>query len=367
MNESMSDLLRMGGPQNPMTPLGPLTRELAFEAAKRALMPGPELPDGHTLHSGTIWRLSEQAPKHAGDKAVLVIGAFDGVHLGHQELIAQAKADARQLGCPLVVVTFSPDPDEAIPNVVPAKRLLVQEDRLRHLAACEPDAILALTFNDELRMCKPDVFVKDFLFDHMQPVSIHVGEDFRFGVKNSGNTETLAELGRELGFEVHPVHLLEHDDQAITATWIRTLLSHGNLSQAWKLLGRPHFVRGCVEHGRGEGSGMGFPTANVACLERLCMPHEGVYAGFVHIDNRLWPAAINVGAPRSFSGPRDAFLEANLIGFSGDIYESALEVVFIEWLRAAKSFSSLEELERTVLANIAWTERYLGSEGMVIT
>ena len=134
-----------------------------------------------------------------------------------------------------------------------------------------------------------------------------------------------------------------------------------------RLLGRCHFVRGWVDHGRGEGTSFGFPTANVRCDARTCMPAEGVYACVVSDGSRAWPAAANVGAPPTFDTRHDAyFLEANLLGFEGDLYGSELAVTFVAWLRASRPFSSLEELERTVLSNIDWVRRNVGETGVEV-
>ena len=315
---------------------------------------------------GQLWQRPDGRSVASGCEAVLAIGAFDGVHLGHREIFRAARQDADERGVPLVAITFSPDPDEAIPGVVPAKRLLLTPDRLRHLAAAGADAILALRFDDELRQTTPDDFVSRVLMEDLAIRAIHVGEDFRFGVRNSGSVADLERLGSQLGFSVCPATLVESGGERVSATRIRGLIAQGRTSLARELLGYPHFVRGRVEHGRGEGRSMGFPTANVSCSKRLCMPGEGVYAGYVVVGDKAWPAAINMGAPPSFSEAREAFLEANLIGFEGDLYERELAVVFVEWLRAARSFDSLEELESTVLSNIDWVRENLGSEGQVL-
>jgi riboflavin kinase/FMN adenylyltransferase len=160
--------------------------------------------------------------------------------------------------------------------------------------------------------------------------------------------------------------LVGEDGSTISATRIRGLLRSGELGEANKLLGRCHVLRGAVEHGRGEGTGMGFPTANVSFAIEDCMPKEGVYAGYVVVDGTAWASAINVGAPPTFSDARPAFLEANLLGFSGDLYGREVSVVFARWLRASRPFPSTEELERAVLSNVDWVRTQVGQHGVEV-
>ena len=151
-------------------------------------------------------------------------------------------------------------------------------------------------------------------------------------------------------------------DAPVSSSRIRSLLAQGDVSGIVSLLGRHHYVRGTVAHGRGEGTGFGFPTANVCSDARSCMPREGVYACIVTDGVRAWPSAANVGAPPTFTSHRDAFLEANLIGFEGDLYGRELVVIFVEWLRGSRTFSSLDELERVVLGNIDWVRQNVGDQ-----
>ena len=175
------------------------------------------------------------------------------------------------------------------------------------------------------------------------------------------------------GFDVTGVELLEQGGAPVTATRIRGLVHAGRVEEAAGLLGRPHMVVGRVEHGRGEGASFGFPTANIVCDLFACVPEQGVYAGFVTVADEdgvrcAYPAAINVGLPPSFEGeaPEGTLLEANLIGFDGDLYGSKACVSFVRWLRDSRPFATLEELERTVLGNIDWTGRALGGRGIRI-
>ena len=291
---------------------------------------------------------------------VLSIGAFDGVHLGHRELLAACVREARERGARSAVLTFDPDPSELLAGEYAQKRLLSIEDRVAFCKALGIDDVLVVPFTREFAAYSPQEFVAFVLASFGSVVSVHVGENFHFGSHGSGDIETLRALGEEASVATvaHPLLLVE--DAPVSSTRVRSILAEGKVRDAARLLGRHHFVRGTVAHGRGEGTSFGFPTANVCCDARSCMPGEGVYACVVTDGRHAWPAAANVGAPPTFAAHRDAFLEANLIGFEGDLYGSELSVVFVEWLRASRPFSSLEELERVVLGNIDWVRRNVG-------
>ena len=294
-------------------------------------------------------------------EAVLAIGAFDGFHLGHRALVSSALEEAQRRGVPCLVVMFNPDPDELFMGDSAPRRLLVCEDRARMIFAAGVDGVILLGFDEGLASMEPADFVRQVLCRIAHPVSVHVGENFRFGHLGSGNCDTLRACGSAAGFEVTTHALVKRGDETVSSTRIRALLSQEDgLAEANGLLGRCHFLRGVVEHGRGEGTTFGFPTANVRFPGLSCMPAQGVYGGYVAMGSSAWPAAINVGAPPTFSGPDELFCEANLIGFSGDAYGREVCVTFAQWLRPSRPFSSLEELEQVVLGNIDWVRNHLG-------
>ena len=296
-------------------------------------------------------------------RSVCAIGAFDGVHAGHRALLARAREEARARGDELVVVTFSPDPSRVLTPDEPQPQLLSDEGRLRALEGFPGvDRLLVIDFTPELAALPYDRFVREVLGARLALDCVVVGADFRLGAGGEGTVAALTELGRGAGFDVIGMELLDAGGAPVTATRIRGLLGEGRVEEAAGLLGRCHAVRGRVEHGRGEGTGFGFPTANVRDRPGLCLPAEGVYAGYVRAGGSAWPAAINVGLPRTFSPGEEgqAFLEATLLGFAGNLYGEEVSVVFARWLRAPRSFSSVEELERVVLANVDWVRRALG-------
>lgn len=296
--------------------------------------------------------------------AVVCIGAFDGVHRGHRELVAGALGDARRRGCACVAVTFDPDPDDVLVGPRASGRLLAVRDRVRAIATLGVDAVVVLDFGPSLARTPYREFVSTTLDSVVRPVSVHVGTNFRFGARGEGDVAALARIGRDRGFEAHAHELVTAGGRPVSATRIRALLHEGGVEEAAGLLERPHWVRGVVEHGRGEGTSFGFPTANVRVPRVSCLPADGVYACVVCDGASAWPAAANVGAPPTFSAPDESFLEANLLGFHGDLYGSEVSVLFVRWLRASRTFASTAELERVVLGNIDWVRKNLGDRGV---
>lgn len=327
-----------------------------------AAEPVRDVPEGSSAQCTSRRDIPDGPPR-----SVCAIGAFDGVHVGHRALIERARGEAEARGDELVVVTFSPDPSVVLSPDRPQRMLLSDDERLRELCSIDGvDRVVVLDFTPELAALPYERFVRETLGGLVRLDCIVVGSDFCLGAGGAGTVGALAELGRADGFDVIGADLLDAGGSPVTATRIRGLLREGRVEAAAGLLGRCHFVAGEVAHGRGEGTGFGFPTANVLVDEGLCLPAEGVYAGYVLARETAWPAAINVGKPRSFSPGEEgaSFLEATLLGFSGDLYGERVDVVFLRWLREPRSFSSLEELERVVLSNVSWVRATLGERGV---
>ncbi len=344
---------------SPDNPMGDAWSVLTGSAL-RGTLPGvaPGVPPRSALRGTSLRNTLRER------RAVCAIGAFDGVHLGHRALIARAREEALARGDEFVVVTFSPDPSTVLCPGHPQKMLLADEDRLNTLRSIEGvDRVAVLDFTPELAALPYERFVRETLGALVDLDAIVVGSDFRLGAGGAGTVEALSELGRADGFDVIGMDLLDEGGSPVTATRIRGLLAEGRVEAAAGLLGRCHLVAGTVEHGRGEGTSFGFPTANVRVADGLCLPAEGVYAGYVTHGGSAWPAAVNVGKPRSFSPGEEgeSFLEATLLGFSGDLYGAVVGVSFVRWLREPRSFSSVEELERVVLENVSWVRATLGS------
>lgn len=308
--------------------------------------------------------LDDPAPGAARPACAIAIGVFDGMHEGHRDLLARTVADARGRGLAAVAVTFDPDPDQVLSDH-PAHELLSSADRIDAISRSGVDEVLVIPFTPELAALDHATFFERVVLPVLDVRAIHVGRDFRLGAGGAAGVNAIRAWGERRGIEVLGHELLSLDGAVITATRVRGLLAAGELERAERELGRRHFVRGEVVRGRSQGASMGFPTANVALPALAQRPREGVYAGWAFDGRVAWPAAINVGVPPTFAGQEGvAELEANILGFSGDLYGHALALLFCEFLRSSRVFDTQEELVATVLGNIEDVRRRYGDEGV---
>lgn len=309
-----------------------------------------------------VFHSPEEIPRLRGGSAVTV-GAYDGVHLGHRDLIGRTRAEAGRLGAASVLVTFDRHPATMVrPETAP--RLLTDMDqKLELLEATGVDVALIMHFDSHRADEGAEDFVETVLVKALQARSVLVGEDFHFGQGRRGNVELLASMGATLGFEVTGLPLSVHDGWVqtdpvpVTSTRIRGLVSEGRVEEAAILLARPHQVRGVVGHGDERGRGLGFPTANLAVPASICLPAEGVYAGWYHRpDGTRHVAALSIGRRLQFYDDSDlALLEAHLLDFEGDLYGEAAAVDFVTRIRAQARFSSVDELISQMGRDVAAT------------
>lgn len=289
--------------------------------------------------------------------ASCAIGVFDGVHEGHRYLLERVCREARERGTAAVAVTFDTDPDELF-RPQGLKKLVANGDRLALLAESGVDHVVALPFTREFAALPPERFLAD-VFGGAEPALIQVGSDFRFGAKAAGTVGDLAAWGARAGTEVRAVDLLAADGAPVTATRIRGLLAHGSIEEANRLLGRPYFMRGTVEPGRGEGADMGIRTANLHVPDMLRALGDGVYAAWAVVGGARYKAAVNVGVAATFADRATATVEAHLLDFEGDLYGADVTVEFLHWLRPMRTFDSIDELVSTVQSNITWVRENL--------
>lgn len=300
--------------------------------------------------------------------AVVTIGAYDGVHLGHRLVISEVCRLACDRDLRSVVVTFDRHPAQVVrPESAPAL-LTSLDERLELLSSTGIDATMVVTF-DETRMNEPpEDFVREILVDALNVKVVVVGDDFHFGRERKGNVELLIRLGAELGFEVVGLDLVGSDGHPtsgmkVSSTQIRQVLKAGDVVRAAELLGRPHEVRGIVIHGDARGRQLGFPTANVAVDPEICLPADGIYAGwYFRPDGTRLPTAINLGRrPTFYEAQSYSLLEAFILDFSGDLYEEVARVQFVQRLRAEMKFESIDALIDQMNADVLHARSILGS------
>jgi riboflavin kinase / FMN adenylyltransferase len=312
------------------------------------------------------WNGLHEVPQDWG-RCVVTIGVFDGVHRGHQRIIARAAQLGADLGLPLVVMTFDPHPDEVIrPGSHPAMLCSVRF-RAELLGRFGADAVCVLPFSYEFSQLSPDDFVKHVLVDHLHAAGVVVGENFRFGHKAAGNLALLAELGEKYEFAAEGVPLFTDHGVTVSSSWIRELLTAGEVRQAAAELGRPHRVEGIVVRGEQRGRSLGFPTANAEPAPHTAIPADGVYAGWLAALNpdggevERWPAAISVGSNPTFDGT-DRSVEAYALHRDDlDLYGWHVAVEFAGRLRGQVRFAAVDELITQMRRDVADTEQVLAS------
>ena len=300
-----------------------------------------------------LWDPRQPAQESLGPR-VLAVGVFDGLHNGHRSLLDAALEDAAQLGVPVSVLTFQTDPDEFFGREPSSFKLMGNAERLHALRAYNPARIaevVAMSVSAESMAVEPRCFLER-LGELCQVRSIHVGCDFRFGSRAAGTVADISRWCSERGALCHPQELLCAEGGVVSATRIRQLLAEGDVDAAARL-GGPCRFSGTVVHGRGEGSCMGFATANVEPTGDVMLPREGVYGGFCTVAGSCYAAAVNVGVARSFSAAT-APVEAHLLDYCGDLYGKSVQLELVHWMRPQVTFESQEELISTVMGNIQW-------------
>lgn len=290
------------------------------------------------------------------ERTIYALGFFDGVHLGHQALLAACRALAKTTGAQKGVVTFADHPDALVSGKAP--RLITSgADRKRLLQHFGMDTVVELPF-DTAMMTMPWQDFFQLLREKYNAAGLVCGADFRFGSRGAGNAALLAEKCRVEGIpcEVVPQQLL--DETVVSSTHIRGLLEAGNLEQANRFLGHPHILTGTVVTGRKLGRTMGTPTANLSVDPQLQLPGQGVYACRATVDGQTYPAVTNIGS-RPTVGGHHVTVEPWLLDFTGDLYGKELTLTFYAYLRPEQKFPDLGALEAEIRKNAAETRKIL--------
>ncbi len=286
-------------------------------------------------------------------KVCVAIGVFDGVHLGHQQIIRQTVADARQHAALALVVTFDKHPSAIVAPEKTPPQIFSRSQKLRTIAALGADAMLEIPFDKAFSEKSGETFVRELVRDWGKIFSICVGADFVFGQKRSGNVALLKTLGAELNFQVHGHAAVSLDGELVSSTRIREAVRTGNLDAASQMLGRTYAICGKVLAGDKIGRELGFPTANLE-VKNLVLPPSGVYAGCTHGGEKMYRVALNVGwRPTVATGTPELRVEAHLVDFSGDLYGAELEVTLGEKLREEQKFASRTELAAQIARDVA--------------
>lgn len=290
-----------------------------------------------------------------GRRPAATLGIFDGLHLGHQTIIRQLLAAARELGQPALVITFSPHPRQALGRAAPPA-IVSQETRLRLLGEAGVDAIWLLPFTPDLARKGGFAFAEEYFHRRLDASAVILGANATFGSGRDGNADTLAGWARDWNMRVTKVPPFLVDGQPVSSTAIRLAVQSGDLERAAAYLGRPFAVEGTVVHGQGRGGKYGFPTLNLDPHHEL-RPPAGVYLTLAVVDGVARPSLTNIGRPPTLgeiaAGMSDFLIETHLLDFHDDLYGRVAEVRFLRKMRDVLRFKGTEELIEQVNMDLA--------------
>jgi riboflavin kinase/FMN adenylyltransferase len=289
--------------------------------------------------------------KTNGKKVCLAIGVFDGVHLGHQQILRQTIADAHQHDALPLVLTFDKHPSVIVAPDKAPPLIYSLPQKLRAIESLRAENILLIHFDQPFSAQSGEQFVRGLARDLRKIHSICVGADFVFGHKRGGNVALLKRLGAELDFQVHGLSAVSLDGQTVSSTRIRETIRAGNLDEASQMLGRPYAISGKVVVGDQLGRQLGFPTANLD-VTGLVLPPNGVYAAVARQEGKRYRVALNIGVRPTVAAGRQLRVEAHLLDFAGDLYGRELEIEVGDKLRDEKKFASPEELKQQIARDI---------------
>lgn len=298
-------------------------------------------------------------PVHRG--CAVTIGNFDGLHLGHQAVLAQLAGRARSLSLPAVVMSFEPTPREYFAGASAPPRLLRFREKFEGLSAAGVDRLFLVRFGRRVADLSPQAFIEEFLVEGLAVKYLVIGDDFRFGRNRAGDFDTLVQAGRQHGFEVTDTPTRMVDDIRVSSTAVRKALGEGDLALAERLLGRPYSMTGRVIPGDRLGRKLGYPTANLR-PGRQVLPLNGVFAARVlGAAERPVPAVVNLGTRPTVEGT-EPLLEAHLFDFEGDLYGRRLTVEFVRRLRDEERFENVERLREQMDADAARARAVLAGQ-----
>ena len=273
-------------------------------------------------------------------KKVIAVGIFDGVHAGHQQIIAAAKIQGE-----VTVMTFDPHPTSVVAPERTPSQLMSIRDRIHFLKAAGASFVEVVNFTKEFSLLSPDQFIEDVLVGRFGAEHVVIGENFNFGHKAQGTPKYLSEVGPKYGFNVSIVKLQEDRGSTISSTRIRRLIIDGQVERANELLTRMFYLKGQVVHGEKRGREIGYPTANIGLNTLATIPADGVYAGWLSVGPNRWPAAISIGTNPTFPGVRGRQVEAYAIDqIDLELYDQDATVEFGYRLRDTLKFEGLPAL-----------------------
>jgi riboflavin kinase / FMN adenylyltransferase len=287
----------------------------------------------------------------------VALGNFDGVHLGHQEIIRQTVSTAHAKARDAVVYTFDPHPRLVLRKAPEIPRITTPRERAEILEHLGIDVMVLAEFTPEFAAMSPQDFVQNVLLEELGARDLFIGENYRFGKGRAGTLHTLREMGPQMGFRVHVVRPVKIGETVVSSSRIREHLSRGEIREANELLGREFTIEGRVIHGHHRGKGLGFPTANLKPEVKL-QPPEGVYAIYCKVGSAIHNGVMNIGYNPTFEDRRVSY-EVHLLDFDQDLYGEMVTVYLVDRLRSEMKFSGVDELKEQIRKDIELGRRIL--------
>lgn len=305
-----------------------------------------------------------QIPRLQGNLgAVITIGNFDGMHLGHQMIVAETVRLAKTMALPSLAITFDPHPSAVVGkmDVTQHRQLSLPQWRAERILAMGIDAVLCLDFTRELSMLTAEQFCRQLLYEWLNVRLLCIGADFHLGYKRQGDEKVLRAIGKELGFALTFLSPKLMDGVKVSSSLIRSFIASGRLDEATAFLGRPYEIEGIVVEGSARGRELGFKTANLAVVPQLLLPVRGVYITHVQHKNRLHQAVSNIGFRPTFEASLATQVEAHLLDFKDDLYGQKIILQFLKRLRDEQKFKDAVQLQKAIRHDIAEARAFFKS------
>lgn len=293
--------------------------------------------------------------------ATLTLGVFDGLHLGHQEIVRTVVERALLTNTVPTLITFDPHPRQVLKPETAPPLLQTFNQKMEGLRLLGIKQVIVLDFNAELAAVSAEEFIRRFITHGLQAREIYLGKGFAFGHERQGNIELLRRLSKEIGFKAEEVREVQLRGHRISSTMIRRLLKAGRVNLARRMLGRAYGIEGTVIHGKAMGRQLSFPTANLE-IQNRALPADGVYVTLALVDGAWHRSVTNVGKRPTFGEEFESKVEVHLIDFDQDLYGKVLRVRFLHRLRGEKRFNGIKELKEQIAKDRDRSVRYFNSE-----
>lgn len=309
-----------------------------------------------------VHRDIESLPKFTN--AVITIGSYDGVHIGHRKIIQKLNAKAKKIDGESVIISFHPHPRKIIyPNDKSLVLLNTVDEKIALLSKLGVDHLVLVPFTIEYSQQHPLEYIENFIVKNFSPSCIVIGYDHRFGKNREGNIDLLKENSDRLGYQIEEIKKQNIDDIAVSSTRIRASIQDGNIAEANRLLGSCYRFSGIVIHGEKVGEFLGFPTANLELTdEHKLVPSEGIYAVRINIESNEYEGMMYIGKKPTLHEENDNSIEVNIFNFKDSLYDKEIQVEIVDFVREDKKFDSLEELKAGIAADKVKVELILASQ-----